>query len=185
MYCPVCLEPIALVLRNGHNDADPMMTGDDAFHRDFRLLRSYPCGPQETAAPEHTPDDVASDYREAMDSLQRKNHNAAGVMFRKTLQRATTAVASLNNIERFKPKVPLQHRIDALARDALLTEGMRELAVAIKLDGNAAAHEEDRDFDAASAVRIQEFTHLFLTYTFTLPVSVRKAREEDEETKKQ
>ena len=45
---------------------------------------------------------------------------------------------------------------------------MREWVDIIRLDGNAATHEEDLEFEEQGATIMEEFIELFLTYTFTL-----------------
>lgn len=179
-YCRVCLRGVVIVLSDGGYGRDPVQANEDSFVSRFTLTAVYPA-PIELATPEHVPDVVARDYIEALDSLRRGNFNAAGVMFRKVLQRATTAVAKDAGLEPFSKRTPLQHRIDALANGGLLTGSMCKLAATIKLDGNTAAHEEDQDFDRPAATRMQEFTELFLTYTFTLPERVRLAEPHREE----
>ena len=136
--------------------------------------RVHPAPPVE-AAPKHTPKPIADDFKEGLRCLRRGDFNAAGMMFRKTLQRATTALAQTAGMTPFKAKTPLQHRIDVLAKDGHLTDSMRDLAVAIKLDGNEAAHEEDQEFDKDAATQTEEFTELFLLYAFTLPERVKHA----------
>ena len=140
----------------------------------FSIRRIHPAPPVE-AAPEHTPEPIADDFKEGLRCLRRGDFNAAGMMFRKALQRATTALAQTAGMTPFKAKTPLQHRIDVLAKDGHLTDSMRDLAVAIKLDGNEAAHEEDQEFDKGAATQTQEFTELFLLYAFTLPERVKHA----------
>ena len=171
-YCRVCQAGIVIVVRSaqGHNPQNEWIL----YRATFSIERVYPAPPVE-AAPEHTPEPIADDFKEGLRCLRRGDFNAAGMMFRKTLQRATTALAQTAGMTPFKAKTPLQHRIDALAKAAHLTDSMRDLAVAIKLDGNEAAHEEDQEFDKGAATQTQEFTELFLLYAFTLPERVKFA----------
>ena len=171
-YCRVCQAGIVIVVRSaqGHN---PLANEWITHSATFSIERVQPAPPVE-AAPKHTPEPIADDFKEGLRCLRRGDFNAAGMMFRKTLQRATTALAQTAGMSPFKAKTPLQHRIDALAKAGHLTDSMRGLAVAIKLDGNEAAHEEDQDFDKGAATQTQEFTELFLLYAFTLPERVKR-----------
>ncbi len=72
--------------------------------------------------------------------------------------------------------MPLQKRIIVLSWAGHLSAPLRELAEIIKQDGNAAAHEEDREFGETEAEQTNEFTEQLLIYEFTLPDRVRCVR---------
>ena len=91
------------------------------------------------------------------------------MMFRRTLELATL------HLDRELASKKLASRIDALAERQLLTPAMREWAHIIRLDGNAAVHEEE-DIDEESANALKNFTEVFLLYTFTLPAMVSKRK---------
>jgi hypothetical protein len=171
-YCRICeAGVVAVVDSSGYN---PMSNYWNTHRTDFSIERVHPAPPVD-AAPEHTPDPIAKDFKEGLRCLRRGDFNAAGMMFRKTLQRATTALAQTADMTPFKAKTPVQHRIDVLAKGGHLTDSMRDLTVAIKLDGNEAAHEEDQEFDKDAVTQTREFTELFLIYAFTLPERVKRA----------
>ena len=172
--CRIC-EACIVIEVHSSDGSDPMV-GDHWHNRAgrFSKVRIHP-EPLAVCAPEHTPDPIAKDFKEGLNCLRRGDFNAAGMMLRNTLQRATTALAQTAGMTPFKTKTPLQHRIDALAKDGHLTDSMRDLAVAIKLDGNEAAHEEDQEFDKGAATQTREFTELFLIYAFNLPERVKLA----------
>ena len=138
----------------------------------FEVLVVHP-KPQPLAIPEHLPEKIAGDYKEAADSLRRRNFTAAGMVFRKVLQRATTALAP-DGLDLRGAR--LRDRIDRLTDRHLLTPAMREWAHQIRDDGNDATHEENVVFEQSDAEQIQAFTELFLIYAFTLPERVRLAR---------
>ena len=73
-----------------------------------------------TTAPEHVPDDVARYFEEGMENLPR-NWNAAGMMFRKTLEVA---------LKRAFPDIEggLAHRIHEGSKAGLLTSDMADWA---------------------------------------------------------
>ena len=173
-YCRACEAGVVVVIDSIHG-YDPLSEHWKARPTEFSIKRVHPAPPAEDA-PKHTPDPIAKDFKEGLRCLRRGDFNAAGMMFRKTLQRATTALAKTAGMTPpFKAKTQLQHRIDALAQGGHLTDSMRALAVAIKLDGNEAAHEEDQEFDKDAATQTREFTELFLLYAFTLPERVKLA----------
>ena len=171
-YCRICEAGVVIVVDS--SIYDPVSEYWRKQASTFSIERVHPAPPVE-AAPKHTPKPIADDFKEGLRCLRRGDFNAAGMMFRKTLQRATTALAQTAGMSPFKTKTPLQHRIDALAKAGHLTDSMRDLAVAIKLDGNEAAHEEDQEFDKSAATQTREFTELFLLYAFTLPERVKHA----------
>ena len=174
-YCRAC-ESSVVVEAQSSGATGSVLVDWTADPGHVSLKRMHPhWNTTSTSAPEHTPDPIAKDFVEGLECLRRGSFNAAGMMFRKTLQRATTAIADGAGIGPFKSKTPLQHRIDALAEHNLLTESMRDLAVAVKLDGNAAAHEEEQEFDKAAATQTKEFVELFLLYTLSLPERVKRA----------
>jgi hypothetical protein len=122
-------------------------------------------------APEHLPDHVRNFYLQGMDSLTRRNFDAAGTMFRKSLDVA---------LKRIHPegKGTLEKRIDGLPDAIGITPAMKDWAHSIRDLGNDAAHEEE-PFLEGEAKALQAFTETFLTYAFTLPgmIEARKPKE--------
>jgi len=103
-----------------------------------------------------------------MDSLTRRNFDAAGAMFRKSLD---TDLKRIHSEGRGK----VQNRIDNLPEATGVTPAMKKWAHQIRDLGNNAAHEK-APFTEDEAKALQSFTELFLTYAFTLPgmVAARK-----------
>ena len=177
--CRKCWEAIVVTLANREGmqyptDRHPKDCSGDPVDEGYEIVCVYPRRPK-TDAPDHVPSEIAQDYKEAMDSLRRQNWTSAGVMFRKALQRATSAICpdSVN----FRNE-PLAKRIDVLAGHHKLTPAMKDLAHLIRVEGNTAVHGEEEVFTEEEASQMQEFSALFLIYTFTLPERVRQAREE-------
>jgi Domain of unknown function (DUF4145) len=112
-------------------------------------------------APQYLPSNVTSYYLQGLDSLKRKNFDAAGTMFRKTLD------TGLKHIDH-EGKGTLEKRIDNLPAATGITPAMKEWAHHIRRLGNDAAHEND-PFEDQEARDLHSFTELFLTYAFTLP----------------
>ncbi len=176
--CRKCWEAIVVKLtsREGAQyptDKRPKDCSGDPVDEGYKILRVYPKQPK-TNAPDHAPDAIAQDYQEAMDSLRRRKWTSAGMMFRKVLQRATSAIGPAS--ADFKNK-RLEKRIDVLAEQHKLTPAMGELAHLIRIEGNRATHEEEGVWTKEEAGQIQSFSELFLLYTFTLPERVKQARE--------
>ena len=123
------------------------------------LLRIYPSLP-ENGAPEHTPENVALFFKQAMDNLP-KNWDAAGSMFRKALDTGLTS--------KF-PEITgkLYDRIKEAEKQQKLTPELAAWAHQIRLDGNDAAHKE-KPFEEEDAKNLCEFTRLVFYYLFTLP----------------
>jgi hypothetical protein len=119
-------------------------------------------------APEHTPDNIRHYYLQGMDNINRKNFDAAGTMFRKSLDSALRRLHSSG-------KGALQQRIDSLPDEIGITPAMRQWAHEIRILGNDAAHEEE-PFKESETRPLQAFTELFLTYAFTLPGMLMERR---------
>lgn len=119
--------------------------------------------------PESTPDAIAHFYRQGLENLGARRWDAAGAMFRKTLDVATKA------LDPDLKKLSLFHRIERLAEDGMLTPAMRAWSHEIRLDGNDAVHDETPETEADATVT-QRFAEAFLTYAFTLPAMVEANR---------
>ena len=119
-----------------------------------------------TDAPASTPENVARYFKQGMENMPR-NPDAAGTMFRKTLETALKA--------RF-PEFggTLIQRIQKAADDGALTRDMAEWAHHIRRLGNAAVH-EDEPFSEDDARDLRSFTDLLLRYLFTLPGMLAEA----------
>jgi hypothetical protein len=165
--CGHCLEPIVIKVQRVGNSAGPNpreYAGDITQAKHLVRVALWP-ELHETSVPPDTPERSAGAFREAMDAFKRRNWNSAGVMFRRTLELATAKLdPSLSGRK-------LAQRIDALADRNLVTPAMKEWAHIIRLDGNAAVHEEE-DIDEATATALRNFTETFLLYAFTLPAMV-------------
>ena len=118
-------------------------------------------------APAHTPEHVGRFFEQGMEILNR-NFDAAGTMFRKTLEAALKLrFPELNG--------NLVQRIDKAAKNGALTQHMAEWAHQIRRLGNEAAHEEE-PFSEQDATDLRSFTDLLLRYLFTLPGMLEEAQ---------
>jgi len=137
-------------------------------HGNFKLEAVYP-EPAVISAPEHVPESLASNYVEALENLQARRFNSAGVMFGRVLEMATRDLAP--GTERDS----LTKRIETLVNNGTMDPAIGDLADCIRDERNAVVHSEDFDQDAAE--QIYEFTQLFLTYTYSLPARLKEAKE--------
>jgi hypothetical protein len=160
MQCGVCGDCVVAKFASpsiGHFQA--WVQGRAQMTENAVLVETFPKS-VEIVAPDHTPGNVSRFYLQGMDNIAR-NFDAAGTMFRKSLD---AALKHLNP----DGKGSLAKRIDDLPVETGVTPAMKQWAHGIRQLGNDAAHEED-PFTAAEAKSLQAFTELFLTYVFTLP----------------
>ena len=129
------------------------------------------------AAPEHCPDEIASDYKEALQNLRQNRAQSAGMMFRRVLEKSVQEIAAKRNLS-LKGSW-LSGWLKQLKGSEPLSEGMHTLATQIRMDGNEATH-DDKPFDLKSARQLRLFTELFLTYVYTLPIKVAQAKQQQE-----
>ena len=132
-----------------------------------RRLQGIAPTPPSTVAPNHTPENVARFFEQAMENLPR-NWDAAGGMFRKALDAG------------LKSKFPdmkgtLKARINEAAEKQELTHELAEWSHQIRLGGNNAMHEE-KPFTQKEAKDLSTFTYLVFQYLFMLPGMLREAR---------
>jgi hypothetical protein len=164
--CQVCGNCIVVLYTSvGEGNFKNWMINSAAGNAQFVAM--WPKG-GEPSVPEHLPDNIKSFYLQGMRNMQ-TNFDAAGTMFRKALD------TTLKNIDP-NGKGQLYQRIESLPAAIGVTPVMKEWAHEIRDLGNDAAHEEE-PFTEEEVKVLQQFTELFLTYTFTLPekVKARKA----------
>jgi hypothetical protein len=133
------------------------------------LLSIYP----ETKAPKapaDVPPKVTAAFLSGLDNLGRSGGaNAAGAMFRRAIE------LSSREIDKTAPtNLTLKQRIERLP-DTVVTPAMKEWAQHIRLEGNDAVHGPD-EYSDQDAKDLHSFAELFLTYAFTLPEMLRKAK---------
>ena len=165
--CRRCRNGIVVILVNNSSSLDPMDVDGVPTHYGFELEAVYPA-PIIPSAPEHVPEPLARNYVEAFENLQSGRWDSAGVMFGRTLEMATKDLAP--GTERDS----LKKRIDRLVNNGTMDPTIGDLADCIRDERNAVVHEEE--FDKESAEQLHEFTHLFLTYTYSLPGRVKDAK---------
>ena len=171
--CRNCSNGVVVILASVDDNAFPpsSFTGNP-IEEGFILLQTFP-DQRVTKVPEHLNKAIAKDFLEAVDNLKSGRYTSAGMMFRRVLQRSTTAL--IDNPSALKSKT-LKQRVYILADKGIITEAMRDWADIIRLEGNSANHDEEEygqgEFTPEDATQLHRFTELFLTYAFTLPARV-------------
>lgn len=147
------------VTSNGTGDFDTIAKSSNVI-----AIREYP-EKDALQAPDHISAAVKRAFSQGLDNARRGNTDAAASMFRKAIDVAT------RELDPSCSEKPLAKRIDLLADNGKLTTDLKEWAHLIRLDGNQGVH-DDEELSAYEIGQLQEFTRLFLTYTFTLPAQV-------------
>lgn len=167
--CGVCNSGLVLTIRNLRGiSVKKYSQGDfDFLDRDERIIRTYP--DSTLNIPEDCPEGVQKFYAQGLINLAGGNWDAAGAMFRKSLDVATKIIAP-----DLKDK-SLFHRINSLVDTGHFTPALGEWSHELRIDGNEAVHDEDPE-TADDANSMQKFAEAFLRYSFTLPNLVARNR---------
>ena len=135
------------------------------------ISRKYP-EPTALQCPADVPPQVQSAFLSGLENLGRTyGANAAAIMFRRAIEIATKVV----NPSASK-RDTLEKRINDLSDD-IATPAMKEWAHHVRLDANEAAHEPE-EFSKEDAQKLHTFAEMFLTYAFTLPAMLKRAKEQ-------
>ena len=173
--CGVCNNGVVTSLRNASGSALTSYAGGsyDFPHGNDRVVESYPS--VEHSAPADCPPSVERFYIQGFTNLRGQNWDAAGAMFRKSLDVATKIISPDE-----KGKT-LFVRINSLVDRGLLTSAIGDWSHELRIDGNEAVHDEEPETEE-DAVAMQKFAEAILRYAFTLPslVAQNRAKREDE-----
>ena len=126
----------------------------------FEILETWPRFTGE--CPANVPSNVRSFYNQGLENIGNGHWDAAGAMFRKSLDVATKTLAPDKRSKR------LYDRITELVTDGRLTAPMGEWAHEIRLDGNDSVHDDEPESEQDAKI-MHRYTEALLTYTFTLP----------------
>lgn len=125
---------------------------------------------------EHIPDRIAGLFREANECRQMTWYEAAGAIYRKTLDVATKYI--YDNDSRLVSKVPanaLRSRIQAMGVLGILDQDVVELADIAALDGNDAVHDQD-PYTRQEAEALEDLTLDLLDRLFVRPAKIAAVR---------
>ncbi|GGA47277.1 DUF4145 domain-containing protein [Pelagibacterium lentulum] len=118
---------------------------------------------------EHVPSRIADLFREANECRQMMWYEAAGAMYRKTLDVATKHIYSHDDrLEGKQPAQALRVRIKSLGEMKILEPDIVELADVAALDGNDATHDVD-PYTADEAEALEDLTQDLLDRLFVRP----------------
>src|ERR1700730_14474489 len=110
----------------------PMRCQIDPRQLGFVLSATFP-KPEPLKLPSHIPSDELKNYfRQAWDSLRRRNWDASGAMSRKVVDVSTQLLLGADSAKYGK----IRDRIDELAKRNALTPALREWAHEVRLGGN-------------------------------------------------
>ena len=122
--------------------------------------------PYSNTAPDHTPDRVAADFREAVSSLKNSNCTAASLMARRAVERAAKTLGAKGG--------GLKDLIEFLEKRNLITQTLAAWAYEIRDIGVTAAHKDAiTEKDARDAVN---FAEMLFVYLFELPGRITERR---------
>lgn len=166
--CPVCEKPVTSLLRrtrrlDGRSPVDlnswPGTVQDGGY--DIQLTWPKPTMP---AAPNDVPEHIARNFIQAEHARQRDHREAAGMVYRRTLE------VALKDIDP-DGRGMLKARIDSLTKSGKLNEQMSLWAHSVRVLGNEASHDEPEpskeDIDDLAA-----FVAITLEYLYTMPAKV-------------
>jgi hypothetical protein len=122
------------------------------------------------AAPKELPAMVATAYVEACKNIKSEAWNSAAAMARRAVQAATR--------ERGAQGGSLYEEIKYLGAQGLLTKDLMDWAHEVRGIGNAGAHPDEigGDVTEADARDAVNFAIYFLTYVYTVPAEIERAR---------
>nr|WP_274603144.1 DUF4145 domain-containing protein [Agrobacterium fabrum] len=121
---------------------------------------------------EHIPERIAGLFREANECRQMTWYEAAGAMYRKTLDVATKHIYTHDlRLAEKQPAQALRVRIKSLGEMNILDEDIVELADVAALDGNDATHDED-PYTKDEAEALEDLTFDLLDRLFVRPAKV-------------
>lgn len=121
---------------------------------------------------EHVPARIAGLFREANECRQMTWYEAAGSMYRKTLDVATKHIFTHDpRLSDKKPANALRSRIKAMGEMGILEHDIVELADIVALDGNDAVHDED-PYTKEEAEALEDLTFDLLDRLFVRPAKI-------------
>lgn len=130
-----------------------------------------------TEPPEYLPPEIEAVFKEGATCLAVGCFNAAGTMFRLSVDLATKSLLPIEDRDGLNSKIRrnLGFRLPWLFDHGFLPEALRELSSCIKEDGNDGAHEGTLQKEDADD--LLDFTDALLERLYTEPERLRQAKE--------
>ena len=129
--------------------------------------------PEPITAPANTPDDIASLFIQGA-SIRHLHFDAAGMAYRKALQRVVGNKAKDVNVEiENKKKGDLYKGIKAVLSEPFVAKILLDWALDLNERGKEAAHDT---FTEEECAELHAFTEMLLTYLYTLPAMLEARR---------
>jgi len=126
--------------------------------------------------PATVPERVANLFKEAAICRRSHHYEAAGAIFRKTIDVATKHLFAIDpRLAERKPADALRSRIKALGELRILDQEVVELADVAALDGNDAVHDID-PYTAQEAEALEDLTSDLLDRLFIRPAKLEAVR---------
>lgn len=130
-------------------------------------FKHYPLDRPNDRVAEEVPEDVASDFREALRCRWVNAYNATVEMCRRALEASC--------LEQGAPEdLVLAKMIDWVHGEGKITTPLKEMAHKIKLGGNRGAHPSDRTIIADDADAVIEFTKEYFHHVYVMPKRMAK-----------
>jgi hypothetical protein len=178
--CSVCKIPAIAVFSHykskrssARHAASPISTSQSArISAEFSLTDFIPNPPKPDIA-DDIPENVKTPLLEAEIAYASGMYSAAGSCYRKAMERAAKHINA-------DAKGMLNKRIRDIEKDGLLPPAMIELLDQVRLFGNEAMHEDDFDPSKDDCTAAREFSKLFLTYAFSMPAKINRAKSDVE-----
>ncbi len=142
--------------------------------------------PNRRKAPAHVPSDVVRIFDEGATCAAIQAWDAAGTMFRKTLDVATRSITPTPESEteprpsNWKAYKDLRLRLDWLFQKGLLSPALKELSSCIHEDGNDAAH-DPAGISEPEAQDLGDFCERVLECLYTVPGQIEENRSRRDE----
>jgi hypothetical protein len=187
LRCRKCFRPsIGLLQRHVNGDGSPVKCSGKYANLIFEFVEWVFEVPNRRQCPEHVPEEIQRIFDEAASCASIGAWDAAGTMFRKTLDVATRSITPTPDSDsepkpaNWKIYKDLRPRLDWLFGHNLLSPALKDLSSCIHEDGNDAAHDAT-GISKAEAEDLSDFSESVLESLYTLPGQIAENRKRRDE----
>ena len=173
--CGVCKNGMVIRSQTANGSTHPDLIQHDVPYpaERYQIVETWP--QFSGCCPASVPANVESFYNQGLENLAGGRWDAAGAMFRKSLDVGTKLLSPQHRSE------TLFSRIDKMVETGTLTSAMGDWSHEVRLEGNDAVHDDEPETRQDAAIT-QKFAEAVLTYAFTLPAMVKMNRAKREPT---